>query len=212
MASVHHHELSTDSEGPRRSTAAQQPPAEHARSAWFRARARGRKARAAGARGRASSYQLSAPPLRAQVAPCATQLTASLRSPVPTIRAHDRSMARVGQPSDNISSGPVGVTRGLPPQIFGQPAPSICAGRGLSRMSAARGGCDPSRCRRKRRRANDGRPVRATPLPSSAQRARPARCGGHARDERRGTQECGRSHRRAFARAGVCGRSGADCS
>ena len=138
MASVHHHELSTDSEGPRRSTAAQQPPAEHARSAWFRARARGRNARAAGARGRASSYQLSAPPLRAQVAPCATQLTASLRSPEATIRAHHRSMARVGQPSDNISSSSVGVTRGLPPQILGQPALSICAGRGVSRMSAAR--------------------------------------------------------------------------
>ena len=139
MASVHHHELSTDSEGPRRSTAAQQPPAEHARSAWFRARARGRNARAAGARGRASSYQLPAPPLRAQVAPCATQLTASLRSPVPTIRAHDRSMPRVGQPSDNISSSSVGVTRGLPPQIVDQPVASICAGRGLSRISAARG-------------------------------------------------------------------------
>ena len=104
----------------------------------FRARARGRKARAAGARGRASSYQLSAPPLRAQVAPCATQLTASLRSPEATIRAHHRSTARVGQPSDNISSGPVGVTRGLPPQISAQIAQSICAGRGLSRMRAAR--------------------------------------------------------------------------
>ena len=55
-----------------------------------------------------------------------------------------------------------------------------------------------------------GRPLRATPVPPSALRPRPARCGGHARDERRGTQECGRSDRSAFARAGVCGRSGAE--
>ena len=48
MASVHHHELSTDSEGPRRSTAAQQPPAEHARSAWFQSKS----TRPQGARGR----------------------------------------------------------------------------------------------------------------------------------------------------------------
>jgi len=64
--------------------------------------------------------------------------------------------------------------------------------------------------RRKRPAGDDGRPVRATPVPSSARCARPARCGGHARDERRGTQECGRSDRSAFARAGVCGRSGAE--
>ena len=64
--SVYRHGPSPASNGPRRSTAAQQPPAERA-VLGFRARASVHAARAAGACGHSASHQLATPLLRAQV-------------------------------------------------------------------------------------------------------------------------------------------------
>ena len=118
-------------------------------------------------------------------------MTASLRSPDPTLSGLRRSMARVVQTARNISSRPLGVPRPQPPQVSGQPVPSACAGRGL-RPSSRRGCTTPLGRRDRELKSGIGEPAAGAGVVRNASRLKeyhhcglPSRGYAHTQDHQR---------------------------